>query len=188
MILISFCSQESQLSQIRYTILALYKLVCMYVCIQKGHGQGDVTTCKLWDSIQHRRDKFNSVFNTIKVISRLYHYNLWCKFTHLTMSIIFLQHECIKSPLTLPWEQGLLRTHTHTHKHNRFTALFPGPSGWASARWELLDFMVQGKINTDHLAGRHSIRTKQCPPPLSPHVEESTCFIVSKSYLWNGLY
>ena len=35
------------------------------------------------------------------------------------------------------------------------------------------DFMVQGKINrgshTDHLAGRHSMRTNQCPPPPSPH-------------------
>jgi len=48
-------------------------------------------------------------------------------------------------------------------------ALFPGPPGTASARRELLDFMVQGKINrgrhTDHPDGRHSIRTKQCPPP-----------------------
>jgi len=54
------------------------------------------------------------------------------------------------------------------------TALFPGPPGWAGARRELLDFMVQGKINTgrhtDHLAGRHSIRTNQCPPPPSPHI------------------
>jgi len=53
-----------------------------------------------------------------------------------------------------------------------FTALFPGPPGWAGARRELLDFMVQGKINrgrnTDHSAGRHSIRTNQCPPPPSP--------------------
>jgi len=34
-------------------------------------------------------------------------------------------------------------------------------------------FMVQGKINrgrnTDHPAGRHSVRTNQCPPPPSPH-------------------
>ena len=56
--------------------------------------------------------------------------------------------------------------------HNRFTTLFPGPPGWAGARRELLDFMVQGKINrgkhTDHPAGRHSIRTNQCPPPPSP--------------------
>ena len=62
----------------------------------------------------------------------------------------------------------------HTHTHNRFTALFPGPPGWASARRELLDFMVQGKINggrhTDHPAGRHSIPTKQLPPPPSPHI------------------
>jgi len=60
----------------------------------------------------------------------------------------------------------------HTHTHNRFTAHFPGPPGWAGARRELLDFMVQRKINrgrhTDHPAGRHSIRTDQCPPPPSP--------------------
>jgi len=45
-------------------------------------------------------------------------------------------------------------------------------SSWAGARRELLDFMVQGKINrgrhTDHPAGRHSIRTNQCPRPPSP--------------------
>ena len=55
--------------------------------------------------------------------------------------------------------------------HNRFTALFPGPPGWAGARRERLDFMVQVKINrgrhTDHAAGRRSIRTNQCPPPPS---------------------
>jgi len=49
---------------------------------------------------------------------------------------------------------------THTHTHNRFTALFPGPPGWAGARRERLDFMVQGKINrgrhSDHPAGRHA--------------------------------
>ena len=52
-------------------------------------------------------------------------------------------------------------------------ALFPGPPGWASARRELLDFMVQGKINrrrhTDHPAQRNSIRTNQHPPTPSPH-------------------
>jgi len=59
-----------------------------------------------------------------------------------------------------------------TPHHNRFTALFQGASGWAGARRQLLDFMVQGEINrgrhTDHPAGRHSIRTNQCPPPPSP--------------------
>ena len=63
--------------------------------------------------------------------------------------------------------------------HNRFTALFPGPPGWAGARRELLDFMVQGKINrgrhTDHAAGRHSIRTNQCPPPPSPIFLQAGC-------------
>jgi len=56
--------------------------------------------------------------------------------------------------------------------HNHFTALFPGPPGSAGARRELLVFMVQEKINrgrhTDHPAVRHSIWTKQCPPPPSP--------------------
>jgi len=70
------------------------------------------------------------------------------------------------------------RTTTTPH-HNRFTALFPGPPAWAGARRELLDFMVQGKINrgthTDHPVGRHSIRTKQCPPPASPHFLQAGC-------------
>jgi len=56
------------------------------------------------------------------------------------------------------------------HHHNRFTA----PLRWAGARRELLDFMVQGEINkgshTDHLAGCHSIRTNQCPPPPHTHI------------------
>jgi len=59
------------------------------------------------------------------------------------------------------------------HHHNRLTAPFPGQPWWASARRELLDFMVQGKINrgrhTDHPAGCHSMRTNQCPPPPSRH-------------------
>ena len=46
---------------------------------------------------------------------------------------------------------------TTSPHHNRFTALFPGPPGWAGARRELLDCMVQGKINrgrhTDHPLG-----------------------------------
>jgi len=63
--------------------------------------------------------------------------------------------------------------HNIRHTHNRFTALFLGPPAWAGARRELLDFMVQGKINrgrhTEHLTGRHSIRNNQCPPPPSSH-------------------
>jgi len=58
--------------------------------------------------------------------------------------------------------------------HNRFMALFPGPPGWAGARRELLNFMVQGEINrdrhTDHPAGRHSIQTNMCSPPPSPRI------------------
>jgi len=73
--------------------------------------------------------------------------------------------------MPLPPHRLLLNQNPPHHHHNRFTALFPGPPGWAGARRELLDFMVQGKINrgrhSDHLAGSHSIRTNQCPPPPS---------------------
>jgi len=66
-------------------------------------------------------------------------------------------------------------------QHNHFTTLFPGPPGWAGARRELLDFMVQGKINrgrhTDHPTGRHSIRTNQYLPPPSP---QSNIHVLSK--------
>ena len=59
------------------------------------------------------------------------------------------------------------------NNHNRYTALFPRPRGWAGARREPLeDFMVQGQINrgrhTDHPAGRHSIQINQCSPPAIP--------------------
>jgi len=66
--------------------------------------------------------------------------------------------------------------HTHTTILRPF---FPGPPGWAGARRELLDFVVHGKINrgrhTDHPAGRHSIRTNQCPPPPFPHFLQAGC-------------
>jgi len=73
--------------------------------------------------------------------------------------------------------------------HNRFTGLFPGPSGWAGARRELLDFMVQEKINrgrhTDHPAGRHYIGTNQCPPPPSPMGSKGRCGLF---YLWINVW
>jgi len=66
---------------------------------------------------------------------------------------------------------NLIYKHHHTTLQP-FYSPFSGPRGWAGARRELLDFMVQGKTNrgryTDHPAGRHSIRINQCPPPPSP--------------------
>jgi len=47
--------------------------------------------------------------------------------------------------IIIDWQIIKWHNHHHTH-HNRFTALFPRPPGWASARRELLDFMVQRKI------------------------------------------
>jgi len=62
--------------------------------------------------------------------------------------------------------------HLHTTTVLRlFFQDYPAETG---ARREFLDFMMQGKINrgrhTDHPAGRHCIRTNQCPPPPSPHI------------------
>jgi len=75
------------------------------------------------------------------------------------------------------WLRVISSNATTTH-HNCFTAIFLGPPGWADAR-NLLDFMMQGKINTgrhtDHPAGRNSIRTNQCQPPPSPHFLQAGC-------------
>ena len=74
----------------------------------------------------------------------------------------------------LSWTTYSFVISSTTPHHNCFTAHFLGPPRWAGTRRELLDFMVQGKINrgrhSDHPAGRHSIRTNQCPPPWFPHV------------------
>ena len=98
--------------------------------------------------------------------------------THKLKNVLYAVFSSL--PWKASWSRGTSSTcvcgpHTpHSHQHNRFMALFPGPPGRAGARRELLDFMVQGKINrgrhTDHTAGRHSIQTNQCPPPPSPHI------------------
>jgi len=76
----------------------------------------------------------------------------------------------IQQKHTLTNQKKCITTQTTTTTTLR--PFFPGPPGWAGARRELLDFMVQGKINrgrhTDHPAGCHSIWTNQCPPPPYP--------------------
>jgi len=93
---------------------------------------------------------------------------------HSCISITIYTQRIIQMPTNSRLINLLLKPH-----HNHFTALFPGPPEWAGARRELLDLMVQGKINrgrhTDHPAGHHSIRTKQCPPPPSPHFLQAGC-------------
>jgi len=68
---------------------------------------------------------------------------------------------------------NMLFIHHTTTTPQPFYGPIPGPPGWAGARREVVDFVVQGKINrgrhTDHPAGRHSIRTNQCLPPPYPH-------------------
>ena len=69
--------------------------------------------------------------------------------------------------------------HPSFYHHTTVLRPFLGPPGWAGARKELLDFMVQGKIyrgrRTDSPDGHHSIRTKQCPPPPSPIFLQAGC-------------
>ena len=89
---------------------------------------------------------------------------LACHYTKLGLSNDYF-FNCINQQLTF------LVVHYHHTTPQPFYGPFPGPPRWASARRELLDFMVQGKINrgrhTNHPAGRHFIRTNQCPPPPS---------------------
>jgi len=63
-----------------------------------------------------------------------------------------------------------------------FYGPFLGPPGWTGARRELLDFMVQGKINRgrhyDHPTGCHSIRPDALPSAqltVSKHWRQEQC-------------
>jgi len=57
--------------------------------------------------------------------------------------------------------------------HNHFYGPFSGTTRVSRCQKRTSDVMVQGKSDrgrhTNHPAGRHSIRTNQCPPPPSPH-------------------
>jgi len=74
-----------------------------------------------------------------------------------------------------------LHLHHTTHTPQPFYGPFPGTTqvSRCQKRRELLDFMVQVKINrgrhTDHPAGRHSMQTNQCPPPPSPIFLQAGC-------------
>ena len=60
-----------------------------------------------------------------------------------------------------------------------FYGPFSGTTRVSRCQKRTLEFMVHGKINrgrhTDHPAGRHAIRTNQCPPPPSPHFLQAGC-------------
>jgi len=98
---------------------------------------------------------------------------------------VFVFFQCLsslapESPEVLFWHR---LTQVVTEKKGRKTVVvcgglrdwivhvLEGCGSCNGARRELLDFLVQKKINrdrhTDHPAGRHSIRTNQCPPPSS---------------------
>jgi len=91
--------------------------------------------------------------------------------TSVSVSLSLCLSVCLSVSLSVCLSLCLSATPHHTPCHNHLTALYPWPPGWAGARRKLLDFMVHGNINrgrhNDHPAGRHSIRTKECPPPPS---------------------
>jgi len=65
---------------------------------------------------------------------------------------------------------------TQSIKHNRFTALFPGPPAWAGARRELLDFVVwcKGRLTE---ADTQTIRLGATPSRLtSPNLHDPSIF------------
>ena len=76
--------------------------------------------------------------------------NLSLRQRHKTVTVIWQAAGCICWWAPLPYMIGshhpsvsIVRQfrnyrHHNTHTHNRFTALFPGPPGWAGARRELL--------------------------------------------------
>jgi len=110
---------------------------------------------------------------TVKVREQNHHLDIFYRLIH-TVTHINNPHFCSTGPFQRLRGYSVTMPVRTTPHHNRFTALFPGPPGWTSARREFLDFMMQGKINrgrhTDHPAGRHSILTNQWLPPPSPHI------------------
>jgi len=111
--------------------------------------------------------------------------------------IVFF-HSCSSSVLLSDFNNLMLlpiyhNFHDITHSNTQpFYGLFPRQPGWAGARRELLDFVVQGKVNrgrhTDHPAGRHSIWTNQCPPPPStPHPYSWHKHHITQSLWWSYL-
>ena len=98
--------------------------------------------------------------------------------THKLKNVLYAVFSSL--PWKASWSRGTSSTcvcgpHTpHSHQHNRFMALFPGPPGRAGARRELLDFMVQGKINRDTL----TIRLGATPSRLtSAHLHHPRIFL-----------
>jgi len=123
--------------------------------------------CQLWNSAYEYNFKRLQNFMPIMMLLEFY-----CMYVDGPVLLHCLYHTVLlclllSVPISLFFPN-------HHHHHNRFMALFLGPPGWAGARREILDFMVQAKINrgrlTDHPAGCHSIRTNECPPPPSPHI------------------
>ena len=105
---------------------------------------------------------------------------MWFKWDLINLPSVYLHSHIfgihffnVRNGLSVPMQSVLLLLLLQP-----FYGFIPGPPGSVDARRQLLDFMVQGKINrgrhTDHPAGCHSIRTNQCPPPPS-HFLQAGC-------------
>jgi len=75
-------------------------------------------------------------------------------------------------------KEGATWIGTNTPHHNRFTALFPGPSGEPVPKENFWTLWCKGRLTeADILTGYHSIRTNQC---LSPPAENSESWYTYK--------
>ena len=132
-----------------------------------------VCVCVCVDSYQWLKQFLWMALKTAAVTTRCHCQSTVCLAAQLMTDACCLCSSACESLTTLHshyWTQCTCTVCTTTV----LRLFFLGPPGWAGARRELLDFMVQGKINrgrhTDHPAGHHSIQTNQCsPPPSSPY-------------------
>ena len=121
--------------------------------------------------ILHHNSQFKSwitIFNQIKALEKWFAVfrNRWPAFL-----LKLYANNCSQNPKRL-LPCGMLATHTHTQL---FYGPFSGTPGWAGARRELLDFMVQRKINR---ADTLTIRLGATPSELSSaHLHHPQSFL-----------
>ena len=87
--------------------------------------------------------------------------------------------QCLTSPTSSQYHIQHIIFSIHHHHHNHLRLFFQDHPGEPVPEENFWTMCLQGKINrgrhTNRPAGRHSIRTKQCPPPSSPCFSQAGC-------------
>jgi len=149
---------------------------------------------KYWGGWPSSGRQTTSVFHQVTQANSTY-YPQWdgkwiTKWTDFNLKFLFWKW---LSMVLIYYQLHLHCIAAESHHHNRFTALFPGPAGWASASWKLLlDFVVLGRITR----GRHTDASGLIsnPPPSiclflhwMPFLLQSCHFILTWDRHWNML-